>query len=78
MIGSGAVRPFVLSMSGKLRNESQMRRDQTKDRARNPRLTRRRVLACSVGAVAALALLAACDDEKVEHGKFKLRSGASW
>ena len=72
------MRPFVLSMSGKLRKESQMRRDQTNDRARTLRLTRRRVLAGSVVAAAALALLAACGDEKVEHGKFKLRSGASW
>ena len=72
------MRPFVLSMSGKLREESQMRRDQTKDRARTPRLTRRHVLAGSVVAAAALALLAACGDEEVEHGKFKLRRGASW
>ena len=55
-----------------------MRCDQTRDRARNPRLTRRRVLAGSVAAAAVLTLLTACGDEKVEHGKFKLRSGASW
>ena len=54
-----------------------MRRDQTEKRARTPRLTRRRVLlSCLVAA--ALNLQAACGEEKVEHGKFKLRSGASW
>lgn len=77
-MGGGVVRPFVLSMSGKLREESHMRRDQTNDRARTPRLSRRRVLTGSVVSAAVLALLSACGDEKVEHGKFKLRSGASW
>ncbi len=55
-----------------------MRRDQAKDRARSPRLTRRRVLAAGVIAMAAFNLLPACGDEEVESGKFKLRSGASW
>ena len=55
-----------------------MRRDQTQPPARTPRLTRRRVLLSGAVAAAALGLLAACGDEKVEHGKFKLRSGASW
>jgi hypothetical protein len=55
-----------------------MRRDQPHDRAQSPRMTRRRVLLVGVIAAGALSLLAACGDDKVEHGKFKLRSGASW
>ena len=55
-----------------------MRRDQTQDRARSPRLTRRRVLFVGVVAAAVLSLLAACGDDNGESGKFKLRSGASW
>ena len=57
-----------------------MRRDQTEDRARTPRisLSRRRVLSAGMMAAAALSLLAACGEEKVEHGKFKLRSHINW
>ncbi len=55
-----------------------MRRDQTAKPARTPRLTRRRLLLSGVVAATATGLLVACGDEKVEHGKFKLRSGASW
>ena len=54
-----------------------MRRDQPEDRARTRRLTRRRLLSTGVIA-AALSLAVACGEQKVEHGKFKLRSGASW
>lgn len=55
-----------------------MRRDRTKERAPAPQRTRRRVLLGGAVAAVAFGLLAACGDEKVEHGKFKLRSGASW
>ncbi|MDE2897926.1 MAG: hypothetical protein OXO54_06370 [Chloroflexota bacterium] len=55
-----------------------MRRNQTKDRAPAPQRTRRRVLLGGAVAAVALAALAACGDQEVEHGKFKLRSGASW
>lgn len=55
-----------------------MRRDQTKDRAPAPQRTRRRFLLSGAVAAAALGLLAACGDEKVEHGKFKLRSHINW
>ena len=68
----------MLVVRRKVREESSMRRDQAKDRTRSPRLTRRRVLAAGVIAMAAFSLLPACGDEEVESGKFKLRSGASW
>ncbi len=55
-----------------------MRCDQPKNRARTPRLSRRRLLFSGPVAAAALTVMAACGDDKVEHGKFKLRSGASW
>ena len=55
-----------------------MRSDQTDNRARTPQRTRRRVLLGGVVVAMAVSLLAGCGDEKVEHGKFKLRSGASW
>ncbi len=55
-----------------------MRSDTTLNRARTPRLNRRRLLLSGVVAAAALSLMAACGDQEVEHGKFKLRSGASW
>ena len=55
-----------------------MRRDQPKDRARSPRITRRRALLVGLVAAGALSLLAACGDDEVDSGKFKLRSGASW
>ncbi len=55
-----------------------MRSDRTKERASAPQLTRRRVLLGGAVAAVALAALAACGDQEVEHGKFKLRSGASW
>ena len=55
-----------------------MRRDQTERPARTPSLTRRRLLLGGVVGATAIGLLAACGEQKVEHGKFKLRSGASW
>ena len=55
-----------------------MRRDQTDNRARTIRPTRRRVLLGGLLAAAALGLLSACGDEEVEHGKFKLRSHINW
>ena len=55
-----------------------MRCDRTEDRARTPRLARRRVLLGGVVAAAALSLLAACGEQEVEHGKFKLRSHINW
>lgn len=58
--------------------ESVMRRDRTKEPAPAPQRTRRRVLLGGAVAAVALGLLAACGDQEVEHGKFKLRSGASW
>lgn len=55
-----------------------MRRDQTENRARTPRLARRRLLLSGAVAATALGLLVACGEEKVEHGKFKLRSHINW
>lgn len=55
-----------------------MRCDQPDDRARTARLTRRRLIFSGAVAAAAVTVVAACGDDKVEHGKFKLRSGASW
>ena len=55
-----------------------MRREQPRERARPPNLTRRRALLGTAVAAAWLGLVAACGDDEVEHGKFKLRSGASW
>ncbi len=72
------MRPYMLGMSRKVRGESPMRRDQPQDRARPPRMTRRRALLVGLVAAGALSLLAACGDDKSDSGKFKLRSGASW
>ncbi|MCY3957823.1 MAG: hypothetical protein OXG65_05970 [Chloroflexi bacterium] len=55
-----------------------MRRDRTKARLPAPQRSRRRLLVGGVIAAVALGLLAACGEQEVEHGKFKLRSGASW
>jgi hypothetical protein len=54
-----------------------MRHNQPTTRARAPRHSRRRLLSGALAA-AVLVALAACGDDEVEHGKFKLRSGASW
>ena len=72
------MRRFMLGMSRMVRGESPMRRDQPKDRARPSRMTRRRALLVGLVAAGALSLLAACGDDEVDSGKFKLRSGASW
>ena len=55
-----------------------MRPNQTQDRPPAPQLTRRRLILGGAIAAMALGALAACGEQKVEHGKFKLRSGASW